>query len=84
MRADDDILRTILSCVEEGRFSGDDVMGFIFEGIDNAVREAELATRGGSKPMAVQRLRELQALAERLIGILAPAERSRPRLIVAA
>jgi hypothetical protein len=36
MRADDDILRTILSCVEDGRYRADDVMGFIFEGIDNA------------------------------------------------
>ncbi len=84
MRADDDILRTILSCVEEGRYRADDVMGFIFEGIDNAVREAEFAVRSGSKPMAAQRLRELQAFSERLIGILAPAEKSRPRLVVTA
>ena len=83
MRADDDILRTILSRVEEGRYRADDVMGFIFEGIDNAVREAEFAVRSGSKPMAVQRLRELQAFSERLIGILAPPEKSRPRLVVA-
>ena len=44
MRADDDILRTILGCVENGRFRADDVMGFIFEGIDHAVREAELGS----------------------------------------
>ena len=81
MRAEDDILRTILSCVENGRFRADDVMGFIFERIDHAVREAEFAARGGSKPLAVERLRELQALSERLIGILAPAEKARPRLI---
>ena len=56
---------------------------FIFEGI-NAVREAELAARGGSKPQAVERLRELQALSERLIGLLAPAEKSPPRLVAAA
>ena len=84
MRADDDILRTILSCVEEGRYRADDVMRFIFEGIDNAVREAEFAVGSGSKPMAVQRLRELQVLSERLIGILAPAAKSGPRLVVAA
>ena len=59
-------------------------MGFIFEGIDNAVRKAECAVRGSSKPLAGERLRELQALSERLIGILAPAEKSRPRLVVAA
>ena len=76
MRADDDILRTILSCVEEGRYRADDVMGFIFEGIDNAVREAEFAVRGGSKQTAVDRLRELQAFSERLIGILAPRRRA--------
>ena len=81
MRAEDDILRTILSCVENGRFRADDVMGFIFEGIDRAVRDAEFAARGGSKPLAVERLRELQALSERLIGILAPAEKARPRLV---
>jgi len=84
MRAEDDILQTILSCVENGRFRADDGMGFIFEGIDNAVRKAELATRNGSKPLAVERLRELQALSEGLIGILATAEKSRPRLGVAA
>lgn len=84
MRADDDILRTILSCVEEGRYRADDVMRFIFEGIDNAVREAEFAVRGGSKQTAVERLRELQAVSERLIGILAPAEKSRRRLVLAA
>ena len=84
MHADDDILRTILSCVEEGRYRADDVMGFIFEGIDHAVREAEFAARGGNKQTAVQQLRELQAFSERLIGILAPAEKSRPRLVVAA
>jgi hypothetical protein len=84
MRAEDDILRTILGCVEKGRFRADDVMGFIFERIDDSVREAELAARGGSKPLAVERLRELQALSERLICILAPAEKSRPRLVAAA
>ena len=84
MRAEDDILRTILGGVESGRFRADDVMGFIFEGIDDAVREAELAARGGSKPLAVERLRELQALSERLIKLLAPEEKSRPRLVVAA
>ena len=83
MRADDDSLRTIISCVEDGRFRADDVMGFILEGITNAVREAEFAVRAGSKPLAVERLRELQALSERLIGILAPAEKSRPRLVSA-
>jgi hypothetical protein len=48
------------------------------------VREAEFAVRGGSKPLAVERLRELQALSERLIRILAPGEKSRPRLVGAA
>jgi hypothetical protein len=84
MRADDDILQTILGGVEEGRYRADAVMGFIFEGIDQAVREAEIAARGSSKPIAVQRLRELQAFSERLIGILAPAERSKPRLVVSS
>ena len=84
MRAEDDILRTIIGGVESGRFRAVDVMGFIFEGIDNAVREAQLAARGGSKPQAVERLRELQALSERLIGLLAPAEKSPPRLVAAA
>jgi hypothetical protein len=49
------------------------------EGIDNAVREAESAVRGGSKPLAVERLRELQALSERLIQIL-PLQRKAARV----
>jgi len=53
MRADDDILQTILGGVEEGRYRADAVMGFIFEGIDQAVREAEKAARGSSKPIAI-------------------------------
>ncbi len=84
MRAEDDILRTILSCLENGRFRADDVLGFILKGMDNVVREAECAALGGGKPLAVERLRELQALSERLICILAPAEKSRPHLVVAA
>ena len=56
-------------------------MGFIFERIDRAVRGAAFAARDGSKPLAVERLRELQALSERLIGILAPAEKARPHLV---
>ena len=84
MRADDDILRTILSRVEEGATEQTTLWDFIFEGIDNAVREAESAVRGGSRQTAVERLRELQAFSERLVGILAPAEKSRPRLVVAA
>ena len=83
MRADDDILRTILSRVEEGVTEADDVMGFIFEGIDNAVREAEFAVRSGSKPMAVQRLRELASLLRATYRHPGPPEKSRPRLVVA-
>jgi len=67
-----------------GRRRADGVMSFTFERIDNFMREAEFAARGGSKSLAVERLRELQALSERLIGILAPAQKSRSRLVVAA
>ena len=59
-------------------------MSFNFERIDHSMREAEFAARGGGKPLAVERLRELQALSERLIGILALAKKSGPRLAVAA
>jgi hypothetical protein len=59
-------------------------MSFNFERIDNSMREAEFAARGGSKPVVVERLCEVQALSERLIGILTPAKKSGPRLAVAA
>jgi hypothetical protein len=54
------------------------------EGLNHAVHEAECPVHGSGKPLAVEQLRESQALSERLIGILAPAEKSRARLVVAA
>jgi hypothetical protein len=48
------------------------------------MHEAKFAARGDSKPLAVERLCELQALSERLFGILAPAQKSGPRMVVAA
>ena len=60
------------------------MVSFIFERINHSVREANFAARGGSTPLAVERLREMQALSERLVAILAPKEMHRPRLVVAA
>jgi hypothetical protein len=44
---------------------------------------AELAARLGTKADAVEHLRELQAHSEKMIGILAPQEKTRPKLVAA-
>jgi hypothetical protein len=81
MQAGDQILGAILSCVENGSLRADHVMGFIFDGIENSMKEAEFAMRRGEKEQAALRLRELQALAERVIGIVTPHHRKIPRLV---
>lgn len=83
MQSDDDILRTILSCVEVGTIRADQVMGFVFEGLDNSLKEAEFAYRRGEKDVGIARLRELQALTERVIRISLPEHHKRPRLVSA-
>ena len=58
-------------------------MGFLFEGLDNSLKEAEFAYRRGEKDVGVARLRELQALTERVIRISTPDHHKRPRLVSA-
>ena len=80
MQSDDDILRTILSCVEVGTIRADQVMGFVFEGLDNSLKEADSLIAAARR---IARLRELQALAERVIRISLPENHKRPRLVSA-
>lgn len=83
MQSDDNILRSILYCVEAGTIRADQVVGFLFEGLDNSLKEAEFAYRRGEKDVGVARLRELQALTERVIRISTPDYYKRPRLVSA-
>jgi len=48
------------------------------------VNSAEFAVRDGNKVDAVEKLRALQAHAERVIGILAPEQKGRPKPVAAA
>jgi hypothetical protein len=51
--------------------------------LSKMLETAELAARLGSKAEAVEHLRELQAHCEKMIGILAPQEKTRPKLVAA-
>ena len=54
-----------------------------FYGLSKMLEAAELAARFGSKAEAVEHLRELQAHCEKMVGILAPREKTRPKLVAA-
>ena len=54
-----------------------------FYALNKMLEAAELAARSGSKDEAVEHLRELQAHCEKMIGILAPQEKTRPKLVAA-
>ena len=81
MYTNSDVMSAMFLCIEEGRFHADQVMTFMFDGLDTAVREAECSVRLGDKEQAVAKLRELQAHAERLIAALSPEVKDRLRLV---
>ena len=54
-----------------------------FYGLSKMLEAAELAARSGSKAEAVEHLRELQAHCEKMVAILAPEEKARPKLVAA-
>ena len=54
-----------------------------FYALSKMLESAELAARVGSKSEAVEHIRELQAHCEKMIGILAPQEKTRPKLVAA-
>ena len=54
-----------------------------FYGLSKMLEAAELAARGGSKAEAVEHIRELQAHCEKMVAILAPEEKARPKLVAA-
>ena len=54
-----------------------------FYALSKMLEAAELAARRGSKDEAVEHLRELQAHCEKMVGILAPQEKTRPKLVAA-
>jgi hypothetical protein len=54
-----------------------------FYALYKMLEAAELAARLGTKADAVEHLRELQAHSEKMIRILAPQEKTRPKLVAA-
>ena len=54
-----------------------------FYALSKMLDAAELAARVGAKSEAVEHIRELQAHCEKMIGILAPQEKTRPKLVAA-
>ena len=55
-----------------------------FHALGRMLAEAEIASLSGCDHDAAQQLRELQAHCEKLIVMLAPAEKGRPKLVPAA
>jgi hypothetical protein len=54
-----------------------------FYALSKMLEAAEFAARLGPTSEAVEHLRELQAYCERMIGVLAPQEKARLRLVAA-
>jgi hypothetical protein len=54
-----------------------------FYALGKMLDAGELAARLGPRTEAVEHLRELQAYCERMIKILAPEEKARPKLVAA-
>ena len=54
-----------------------------FYALSKMLEAAEVGARLGTKTEAVEHLRELQAHCEKMIGILAPQEKTRPKLVAA-
>jgi hypothetical protein len=54
-----------------------------FYALSKMLEAAELAAGLGTKADAVEHLRELQAHSEKMIRILAPQEKTRPKLVAA-
>ena len=55
-----------------------------FYALGRMLAEAEVASLSGCDEDAAQKLRELQAHCEKLVVMLAPVERGRPKLVSAA
>jgi hypothetical protein len=55
-----------------------------FLALKRMAEEAECAAQARSQQECIAHLRELQAHCERLIGVLAPNQRGRPKLVRAA
>ena len=54
-----------------------------FYALSKMLEASELAARLGSKAEAAEHLRELQAHCEKMVGILTPQEKRRPKLVAA-
>ena len=54
-----------------------------FYALSKMLEAAEIAARIGTKAEAVEHLRELQAHCEKMIEILVPQEKRRPKLVAA-
>ena len=55
-----------------------------FYALGRMLAEVEVASLSGCNQDAAQKLRELQAHCEKLVVMLAPAEKGRPKLVAAA
>jgi len=81
MNSNSDMMAAMFACVQDGRYNLDHVVGFIYDGIYTTVREAEAETNTGNNAAAIIKLRELQAHAEHLIGLLGANSPKRLRLV---
>jgi hypothetical protein len=59
------------------------VTRYCFFSLGIMLHEAENAAVEGDSSISVEKLRELQAHCEKMVGILAPGSKGRPRLVAA-
>ena len=81
---DEELWLTVLDRVKAGAIRPEYASDYWFKELRAVLDHAEADLNVHSADRVVRRLRELQALCENVIGVLAPDERAAPRLVVAA
>jgi hypothetical protein len=81
---DEELWLAVLDRVETGAIRPQYAFDYWFRELRAVLDHAEANANMPNASEVVRSLRELQARSERVIGVLAPEERTRPRLVVAA
>ena len=81
---DEELWLAVLDRVETGAIRPQYAFAYWFKELRAVLDHAEAHANAQKADEVVRNLRELQARSERVIGVLAPEDRTRPRLVVAA